>query len=171
MCVNVSVNTEVCVACCVPPLHSISMKARSVVGGVWGLQRARLSAPLNSVLAGWRGPRLANGCSGVLGYRTQLSFPPWRVPLSPRPREVSLLLPSPRHTPSSPSTPNSLLSYPPSATLSNIQARGGEGGGGFKDSLTETHKCARECARVCARSICQNSFSSVIGLGVPVSMR
>lgn len=114
-----------------PPPHSISMKARYVLEGgrgFGGCSRAWLSALFNSVLAGWRGPRLANGCSGVFGYRTQLSFPPWRVPLSPRPREVSLLLPSPRHTPPPPlPPPNSLLSYPPSATLSNIQPRGREG--------------------------------------------
>lgn len=52
-----------------------------------------------------------------LCYRTQLSFPPWRAPLSPLPREVSLLLPSPRYTappfPSLPSHP-----FPPFSTSS-----------------------------------------------------
>lgn len=51
---------------------------------------------------------------------------------------------------------------------------GDEGGGGFKDSLSHKHTHTlgvHGCVFACVRSICQNSFSSVIGLGVPVSMR
>ena len=167
---------------------------------VYVCSRAWLSALFNSVEAGWlagaaAGKRLQRRLRLGLRYRTQLSFPPWRAPLSPQPREVSLLLPSPRHTPPSslslhthPFPPFStllllhpLLSYPPSAPSCNIQPRGrGEGvGGGRLQRFSLTHinththnsLSAHACVCACVRSICQNSFSSVIGLGVPVSMR
>lgn len=171
---------------------------------VYVCSRAWLSALFNSVDAGWlagaaAGKRLQRRLRLGLRYRTQLSFPPWRAPLSPQPREVSLLLPSPRHTPPPPPSPptlplpspppphpspptHPLLSYTPSAPSCNIQPRGRvtkEGGrwgrgGGFKDSLSHKHTHTlgvHGCVFACVRSICQNSFSSVIGLGVPVSMR
>lgn len=136
---------------------------------VYVCSRAWLSALFNSVDAGWlagaaAGKRLQRRLRLGLCYRTQLSFPPWRAPLSPQPREVSLLLPSPRHTPPPPPSPptlplpspppphpspptHPLLSYTPSAPSCNIQPRGRvtkEGGrwgrGGLQRfSLTQTH--------------------------------
>lgn len=90
-------------------------------------------------------------------------------PLPPQPPFPSLL-----HLLSLPYPLPPLLSYPPSPLSCNIQPRGW---GGFKDSPSLSpslslgkHKHTHTC-NVCVRSICQNSFSSVIGLGVPVSMR
>lgn len=169
---------------------------------VYVCSRAWLSALFNSVDAGWlagaaAGKRLQRRLRLGLRYRTQLSFPPWRAPLSPQPREVSLLLPSPRHTPppppslpTHPSPPFSTSSLTPhpsppfiytqrSVVQHSTKREGDEGGRAMREggaskilSHTNTHTLGvHGCVFACVRSICQNSFSSVIGLGVPVSMR
>ncbi len=163
--------------------------------------RAWLSALFNSVEAGWLGKRLANGCSGDFGWGSAIApsyrFPheglpyhpsPERSPFFSHPRDTLPLLSPSTSTLSLPSPPSSPPPSPPfiSTQRSVVQhSTEGVGAGGLQRfSLTHkrTHKyththtytnslSAHVCVCACVRSICQNSFSSVIGLGVPVSMR
>lgn len=186
-------------------LYSISMKARYVLGeggcmcvAVHGWAHCSIVW----MLAGWLGPRLANGCSGDFGWGSAIApsyrFPHEGLPYHPSP-ERSPFFSHPRDTlphllPPHPPFPSLLhlllIPHPPPIPSFHIhpalrratfnqeggwrRREGDEGGGGFKDSLSHKHTHTlgvHGCVFACVRSICQNSFSSVIGLGVPVSMR
>lgn len=151
----------------------------------------------NTVEVGWLGLRLGNGCSGDFGWGSAIApsyrFPheglpyhlcPERSPFFSHPRDTRLPLSLSFSThpslPSPPPLPPSIPSFHIHPALRRATFNRGGGGGGFKDSLSKkhTHKythrnslSAHVCVCACVRSICQNSFSSVIGLGVPVSMR
>lgn len=148
--------------------------------------RAWLTALFNSVEVGWLGPWLANGGSGDFGWGAAIApsyrFPHEGLPYHPSP-ERSPFFSHPRDPPPpSPSLPpfsTSLLSHPPSPSFISTQrsvvqhsTKKGRRGGVHRISLSHKRTHTQfPCVCVCVCSICQNSFSSVIGLGVPVSMR
>lgn len=156
--------------------------------------RAWLSALFNSVEAGWLGPRLANGCSGDFGWGSAIvpsyRFPHEGLPYHPSPERSPFFshpqdtLPPPHPFPPFSTSSSSLTPAIPSFHIhpalrrATFNREGGRRGAGGLQRFSLTHKythtnslSVHACVCACVRSICQNSFSSVIGLGVPVSMR